>query len=263
MGPMKKRPIRHKLVLCTILLLILVFSLAATGLAALSLYRKMVADLNWRAKILPVSTELLAEVEGMNSTYKEIQTIRELQKAYSSRGGKSDVFGDTDFTARNQSSDFLTKTARFGLTIEQYTTLLQEKVDPEASSDSASNNELLNEWETISQIRFDLKRLEAVLDNSDWITSDETIMELGEILYSLRIQTSKLPGYQFSDLSKSSQTAQGRYNILRVFVIFSGLTSGVILVLLVWFGYKWIFSPITTLIEGSRKIASGNFNSSK
>jgi len=64
---------------------------------------------------------------------------------------------------------------------------------------------------------------------------------------------------ELEGLNEFSENVKNRYRTLFSLTIFSGITSLILLTVLIRLGYVWIFQPLSILIDGSRLIASGRF----
>ncbi len=69
----QKRPIRAKLLLGLSLLVLVVVTLAGSGLVAIYSYRNLVNSLSWRVSELPVAAELSRHVGDLRITLSELR----------------------------------------------------------------------------------------------------------------------------------------------------------------------------------------------
>lgn len=72
----KRRPIRTKLLLGLSLLVLVVVTLAGSGLVAIYSYRNLVNSLSWRVSELPVAAELSRHVGELRITFSELRGLR-------------------------------------------------------------------------------------------------------------------------------------------------------------------------------------------
>lgn len=246
---MKKRSIRYKFVFCLVLLLILVSALSGVGFSALSLYRGVVKDLGWRAGILPVSTEISMQIEELRSSFREIQFIHQLRE----RPGIGSYFiEEMDLIKRK--SEFDSRLSALENTLELYIQLLKKRIDPKNTGGSFQQ-----EWATLNDIKVQLSGLKIRTEFPDWCTQRIYIDDVEEDIRKFRVLAGQLPNYQLSGLALYSNSVKNRYRTLFTLALFSGITSTLIFGIIIHLGYAWVFRPLSILIEGSRKIASGQF----
>ena len=239
--------IRFKFLFCLTLLLILVLALALTGYSALSFYRNAVRDIEERLEILPVSLGISAEIEELRSSFDKIdffqrqRTIRPLQLSLEQ---------ETSL----QKSHFESLLAGFGFSLERYAQLLLRRLEQN------QHNETLNRKDAnLQDIRLILETLQARTGQADWAVQRICIDEVGEELRKLRFLVGNIPKHQLEGLNEYSENVKNRYRTLYSLMVFAGVTSAILLTVLVRLGYVWVFRPLSVLIDGSRIIASGRF----
>ena len=240
--------IRFKFIFFLSLLLVLVLALAVVGCSALSFYRNAVSDISWRLETLPISLEITAEIEELRSSFDKIDFFQQQQNS------KKPILISFDNETHLQKTHFDNLLSGLGFTLDKYIRLLQERIEQEKNDET-----LKRERTTLGEIRFALDNLIKRTDEADWTDQKIYIDEIGEELRKLRILVSQIPKYQLEGLNEYSQNVKSRYQRLLTLTLFSGITSAILLSVLVRLGYVWIFRPLSILIDGSRIIASGRF----
>lgn len=238
------RPIRHKIIFCLAVLLMMVLILSGVGITAISLYRNSVRDINWRADTLPVSSEIGVEIEELRSIFEKIQFLNrhEAQRL---------LYNTQLEEARLQ---FQTKLDQFQDSLNEYSLLLHGR-----ESSKYENEALKHEQSALEEILFALEKLKRRTEPADWISRNVYIEDVGEELRKLRNLSGNIPKYQLNGLKDSSEAAKNQYHTLYTLVLLSGVTCGILLGVLLRLGYIWVFRPLSILIDGSKKIASGQF----
>ena len=241
--------IRFKFLFCLALLLILVLALALVGYSALSFYRNAVRDIGGRLEILPVSLDITAESEELRSVFDKIDFLYQLRLA------KPFLFSlepETNLQKAHFDIDLLL--TGFEINLNQYDRLIQSRLQQ-----NQKNGPLNREAATLREIRFALENLKTRTAQPDWTVQKIYIDEIGEELRKLRFLVRKIPNHQLEGLNEFSENVKNRYRTLYSLTFFAGITSLILLTVLVRLGYVWIFRPLSILIDGSRIIASGRF----
>ncbi len=246
---MKQRPIRLKFLFCLALLLILVVTLAGTGLVSLSLYSNVVSNLGWRAEILPVAADLSTEVDELRIAFNEIQRLNQYIAKF--KPFVVQVLG-RDLT--EMQSLFEAKLNGFGVTLEQYLRLLRERGETETEK-----GQLAQEFSTLNEIQAKMQLIQSSTADPQWGSNSILIDETEQHLAELRKSAGQLPKFQLAELAQYSSSVKSRYRALFSLFIVLGIGSGILLAVLIRLGYLWVFQPLSVLIAGSREIASGRF----
>ncbi|MCL2304325.1 MAG: ATP-binding protein [Planctomycetaceae bacterium] len=239
--------IRFKFLFCLALLLILVWVLALVGYSALSFYRNAVRDIGERLEILPISLDISAEIEELRSAFDKIDFFHQQRTL-------KPLLLALDQGTNLQKTHFENLLSGFSLSLERYAQLLQGQLEQN------KNDETLNrEAATLHEIRLILEDIKTKTGQEDWASQRTYIDAVGEELRKLRILVGNIPKYQLEGLNEYSENVKNRYQTLYSLTIFTGITSAILLSVLVRLGYVWVFRPLSVLIDGSRIIASGRF----
>ena len=239
--------IRFKFLFCLTLLLILVLALALVGFSALSFYRNAVRDIGERLEILPISLDITAEIEELRSSFDKIDFFHQQRTA---KPLLLLLEPETNF----EKNRFETQLNGFGFSLEKYTRQLQKRLEQD------KNNAPLNrKAATLREIRLIWEDLKTKTAHADWTSQRIYIDEIGEDIRKLRFLVGNIPKYQLEGLNEYSENVKNRYRRLYSLTVFAGITSAILLTVLVRLGYIWVFRPLSVLIDGSRIIASGRF----
>jgi signal transduction histidine kinase len=231
------------------LLFLLVFLSALAGHYAVSLYKKQVRDIAWRANVLPVAGKLSGYAGELRTILSEFRGVRRTRLRLSPLDtGDDRPILETQF-----------KKPLFGLeqAYQEYRQLLNDRVAEIGVEDGFKQ-----EFSTVNDIRRSLDALNALnlalSQNEDKVT-DTTLEVIDVQLKKLQQLANTLPSYLHEELKGYSQTMKRRARWLNAIAIISVAISALLTGLLIRISYIWIFKPLGQLIEGSRKIADGTF----
>lgn len=255
---LSKWPIRKKLLFGIGLLLVIVATLSASGFLGVYAYRALARSLRGRAEELPVAGDLARGVSDLRVIIGEVRSVRNV-----SMQGFMLLEPNRDLIARR----FEARLSDVDRTLEKYRQQLIElaKDNPNASrlNDSSA------EWETVRKIEKSLDRiLDASFDDQwlthhaldgQWLTKDAKLDQLHWELETLQALTWELPSYLHKRIHNFADEARIQY---RALILLTWITT-VLAVLLLWLFirlfYAWVFLPLRVLVEGSRRVAAGEF----
>ncbi|MDR0703850.1 MAG: HAMP domain-containing histidine kinase [Planctomycetaceae bacterium] len=245
----KRRSIRFTMWTALTLLFLLVFLSALAGHYAVSLYKKQVRDIAWRAKVLPVAGKLSGYVSELRTILSEFRGIRQTRLRFSPLDTQNDrPILETKF-----------QKPLFGIeqSYREYRQLLNDRVTEIGVEDGFKQ-----EFSTVNDIRRSVETLKLILSqnekNENRIT-DATLEDIDAQLTKLQQLANTLPNYLHEELKIYSQTMKQRARWLNAIAIISVTVSAVLTFLLIRISYIWIFKPLGQLIEGSRKVVDGTF----
>ncbi|GHT16513.1 ATPase [Planctomycetales bacterium] len=243
---MKRRSIRVKIWADLGILILLVFILAGAGFYAVRLYTNQVRDVAWRVNVLPVAGHLSTFVSDMQTVLGELRGIKRTRVRFDPPfGNEYRPILEAKF------SKLLADVKR---TYEEYRQLLEERVQEIGVEDNFAQ-----EFATIHEIRRAVQTLETDIAQTDWGTTDKGLEAVEAELLTLQQLTDKLPNYLHEELKGYSQTMKRRESWLNGIVLLSVIVSIFLALLLIRHSFLWIFKPLRTLIDGSRKVAAGTF----
>jgi two-component system, NtrC family, sensor kinase len=245
---LSKWPIRNKLLFGIGLLLVIVLTLSASGFLGVYAYRALVRSLRGRAEELPVAGALARGVSDLRVIIGEVRSVRSV-----SMQGFTLLPLDHDLMAH----EFDTRLSEVGDTLKQYRQQLIElaKDNPNASRINDSSAE----WETVHKIDKSLERIfDASLDGQ-WLTNDAKLDVLHVELNRLQLLTWELPSYLHRRIHDLADEVRIQYRALILLTWITTVSAALLLGLFIRLFYAWIFHPLRVLVDGSRRVASGEF----
>jgi two-component system NtrC family sensor kinase len=244
----RKWPIRWKLLLGLGLLVLVVATLAGSGLVATYSYRNLVNSLSWRVSELPVAAELSRRVGDLRITLSELHGLR------------ANTFADTHYNrvpirmlfCRDQFHDQLKEVNE---TLERY----RDQLEHERQADSRMADIKL-ERETARNIAAALARVNEANRDEDWMLDGVKIDELDGELKELQILAAELPSHLHKKLAGFADEVRGQYRMLINGTWAATMTAVLLFAIFMHLFYRWIFRPLKILVAGSRRVAGGDFD---
>jgi signal transduction histidine kinase len=240
-------PIRRKLFLGLGLLVLVVAILSSAGLVAIYAYGNLVRSLSWRVRELPLAAELNQHVSSLRITLGEVQGLQ--------RNTFPDLNRDlVPLRVRNARDEFRSELDDVEHTLDRYQEHLsgERKADPRISDHD-------REWETVHKIENQLDRIRAANGDEDWMLDNVKIGWLDVELERLQDLTLELPSHLQAKLAGFSQEVHAQYALLTMSAWGATVSAAVIFLVFVRLSYRWVFLPLRTLINGSRRVAAGEF----
>ncbi len=234
-------PIRYKLFFCTAILFLVVGVLSCSSCRGVYAYRELVRGISQRASELEPASALTVQVS-------------QLQGA--GRAGKS----PTDFAGGERSNASLQREqfelSLFGVknALQKYQTALEQ-----GDLDDPFIGDKRREWETVREVHHCLDLITQIYEEHDWLLEPNVPAPLEEELHQLGELTNQLPRFLQDKMLAFREEARGEY---RTYIVLAWVASTFTLLglaVLVRLLYVWVFHPLRTLINGSRRVASGDF----
>jgi signal transduction histidine kinase len=236
-------PIRRKLSLVLALLLVSVVILAFSGFRGVYAFRALARGISRRATELPIALSLAQYTSVLEAT---VQTPRQ---AASVDGGTSIADGFLVFEFRNH--------------LESVAAKLQE-YRSELENNRATNDQI---GDTHSELEA-ARRMEQLLDHISQLTNSPTWSfndsEQLELLFAdvqaVNRLAVELPSFLQTRMNEFTNDVRLQY---RTWIVMAWLTSAsafILLGLMMKLFYSWVFQPLNQLIEGSRRVAAGDFH---
>lgn len=242
-------PIRVKFLVGIGLLLLLVCVLSGSGIYTTRAYRSLVRDLRERAVELPLAADLSGQVADLRITLSLLEGLR--QSPFPD--DELDQFHTRVFLVREQ---FRAKLDEVEETLSLYHKQLEDKV--RNGSPIADNQ---REWKTAGEINDALLRVHAVNCDEDWVLDDVgKVDQLKTELEHLQALATELPSHLHRKLRGFQEEVRNEYRALFVGTCVTSILAGLIVVLFLKLFYRWIFRPLEILIDGSRRVAAGQFS---
>ena len=239
--------IRFKLIVGLALLVLVVVSLAVSGLISTYAYRDLVNSISWRVTELPLAAELNQHVGNLRITVSEWCGLK--------AANYSDFSHDSvDTRVRSCRDRFRSELIEVETTLARYCCQLDNESRPDRRM-----ADIQNERETVSKIKSAIEKLREADCDEDWLHCN-TSFSRDIQLTQLQELTDKLPSHLHEQMANFKQEVRsqslGLINCVWVFTILAAALFAVFVQLF----YRWIFRPLKILVAGSRRVAGGDFD---
>ncbi len=243
-----KWPIRYKLCLMLLLLLVLLTTLSAAGLWGLYSYRSMVKSMSRRANELPFATVLGQQVTDLRVTLTEIGQLHSLHRKSSQK-----LALDGRFPILSE---------QFGLSLQTFEqTLIQYRKQLTGNEwNSSGIGHSHAERQTANKIENILSHISSITRDPKWTSDEVQVHQIDEYLQRLQKSSVDLPSYLHTRMKTLADDVRIQYRTLIVTTWACILLATIMILLLVRLFIIWVFKPLASLIEGSRRVASGDFS---
>ena len=238
-------PIRKKLLFGLSLLLVLVGTLAVSGIQGVNAYRNLVRSLSARSKELPKAAEISAMISDLRMTVGEIHGYR--QGSHQDAPEPAVLAG---FEAR-----FATQLRDVHKSLTSYRDQLNAPGDFEGRISDSSR-----ESQSVQKIESKLNSLARTASKKDWTASDATVTRLTLDVASLDSLVAELPTFLHEDIHSLYREVRAQYRIWIVLEWVTVVGGAILLLLLVKLSYDWVIQPLRAIIRGSRRVAAGDFD---
>lgn len=226
-------------------LLLVVALLSVSGMQGVWKFRSLTKSIRERATQLPLNMELVRQIGELRI---ELHRSAETQ---SPSGFTSNASAD-HLEVRNRFRDRL---AEVQLALIAYRSELEtsEVVDPRIDDNREELGDLV-------AIEVDLHSLEMIIREQDWVLGSPELLSQDEKIERLQDVVAKMPTRTQQRLENFAETARADYH----FLFWIGGTLPVVglsmIGYLAWMFHAWIFRPLGLLLEGSRKVAAGEYH---
>ncbi len=238
-------PLRTKLLLGMVLLLVIVSVLSTTALVGVYSFRSLVKGLRARSGELPLATALSRQVGELRVTLSESKVVREFPAA----------------DLQKPMVDARILREQFGLYLQIFRQTL-DKYQWELDSNEWETfriNEAHRERETVRKIRNTLSRIETADEDELWMLDEAKVARLDDEVEQLELLTAELPSYLHQRMQDFSTDTRGHYHMLIWLSILSSILVVVLLAAFARLAYASVFRPLRVLVKGSRIVAAGDF----
>ena len=237
-------PIRRKLFVGISLLLVTVSILAFSGFQGVYAYRGLARSLSRRASELPITTRLAQHVSDLRVTLGRISSSRNI-------AGAAEPLIDGQWL-RNRFRD---ERAVLQATLGQYRQQLSKNQQVDARiGDNRRERDAVEQFDTM------LERIGQLQAGDDWIFDDSKIEDLQSELEKLHKLSADLPSFLQQRMHDFCGEVRLQY---RIWIVLTWITSVMATLLLGLLGrlfYAWVLHPLRLLIQGSRRVATGDFS---
>ncbi|MFZ5832364.1 MAG: ATP-binding protein [Planctomycetota bacterium] len=247
-------PIRTKLLVGLGLLVLLVAILSSSGLYATYAYRGFVKSLSARVSELPVAADLYADVSDLRSILRELHGLRDASRLQPGDFGVAQTGGFLSqvWLVRDQ---FRTHLDEVESTLGRYRRLLEHKLESEST---IGDNQA--EWQTVAQIDAALARVRKSSEDANWMLNSGRLHQLDAELAVLQTLTAELPSHLHMKLAGFADDVRLQYRAMIIATWVASISAAAVFALFVNLFFHWIITPLKSLISGSRRVASGDFD---
>jgi signal transduction histidine kinase len=227
------------------LLLVIVVTLSASGFRGVYAYRGAVRGFRGRAEELPLAKKLSGQIADMRVIVAQVRGARAASDEGLPPPGPD--YGEL-------ASQFSQRVQDVSVTLANYR---QHLIRNEA--DNTRINESDAEWATVYKIDAALERVAESTKLADWITYEPRLEATHAELDRLQNLAFELPSYLHRRLHDFAGEVRTQYRALIILTWITTVLGMVLLALFIRLFYSWVFSPLQVLIEGSRRVAAGEF----
>jgi len=243
---LSKWPIRNKLIVGICLLLVIVATLSLSGFLGVYAYRSLARGLRSRAAELPTAARLAQQVSDLRVAAAELRSLGQWN------------------LADNPAAPLATKAldAQFDHHLEQIRKTLSHYRDQLKASDAADSqlSETQVEWESFTQLEEKVASVAKLAENHNWFAQSDASTQMIDSLFALQQLAGELPRHLHQNLRDVPVEARAEYRTLIIMTWITTVSAGLLLGLFIKLFYSWVFRPLRVLVEGSRRVASGEFD---
>jgi signal transduction histidine kinase len=244
---LSRRPIRDKLVLGLVLLLVLLATLTASGIYGLYAYRGMLKGLRDRSNEIPLATQLIQGASDMRSTLAQLRGLQAFPAVSQGEPPSDGRLLREPF--RMHRNDFVERLRRY-----------RQQLDSNSQSTDPLFRDNGPETATLDQIEKTLARIIECDQDDAWLLDEVKVDELTRWVEDLQRLAAELPSHLHRRLFALAQDVKLQYRTAIVLTWSSCVASLGMLALFFHLFYRWVLQPLGKLIEGSRMVAMGNYH---
>jgi signal transduction histidine kinase len=232
--------IRHKLLLCLAIVLAIVVALAYSGFAGGYSYRELARTIKVRATDLERAGQLRESLGDLRVSLSQTRRLGELSLV-------NDLSGVDQLTLRNQ---FHEKLARVEQDLVQYRQHLERNALLETRFGDRSQ-----ERQTIAELEAMLRRLEQTKADPAWVFDLDQAARLAQDVDAMYVKASGLQAKMLERMREFSEVVKSEYRTWIFTEWAATVAAAIFLPVAIWLFYQWLFQPLKTLLDGSRRIA--------
>ena len=236
-------PIRNKLILGIGLLMFTIGGLVITSFIGVYAFRSLAKSLRQRAPELTGSSSLSREVSSLKNTFDLYEKSLDANNRF--------YIGslDTGLFKNQFELDLISVEKSFAY----YRSALDESLKYATSNQMAVTKAEEDNVQEFAKHLSDVRWQSLGLDFSDPEQLKSNLEALDDLSFKMATDLT-------TRLSNFADNVRGQY---RSWILMNAAMAGLSVVLLaasLWLFYKWILTPLRTLIHGSRRVASGEFS---
>ncbi len=239
---LNRRPLRHKLIIGGIVLAVLVVALFTTTFIGGLSYRQVARDISARSVELPLAIDFSLAVTDLRHALNQAKHSE-------------------DFVFHNSALDeLLTQEFRIKFSAAQEALRrYEDQLNRSGAGDSDIGDDS-DERDTIGEIHGSLQKLSDLNRGSDWFANKVKLEQLSSEADHLHGLAKKLPSFLIEDMQQLKDEVRAQYRAwITVSVVVVFLTACAI-GFAVYASWRWLFSPLKILMDGSRRVANGDFD---
>lgn len=253
-------PIRTKLKLGLGLFLIAILALFGSAVYGLYAYRGLVKSLSARSAELPLASDIRQHVNDLRVILSQALERLEIPGGVRSFADRRDLESSQREFLWSIRAQYRQQFADLVEAVDRYRTqldLTSADRDPQLGDDS-------HERETLAKIDGVLTALggqSAGPDlHEDWLLQPAQVGLLRDKVEKLRLLVAELPSYLHTRLQALADNVKAQYRTA-IIVAWINIAVAIVLLFTSMRGFiRWFAQPLQTLVEGSRKVALGQFD---
>ncbi len=238
---LSKWPIRNKFLIGVSLLLVIVATLSWSGFHGVYAYRSLVRSLNSRANELPLAGELSREVSELRVLVGRFRVEQAT--------GSDETPGDAPNAAQ-----FADALAQVRAALETYRLELDANI-----RDDLRITDNRGEWQTVHKIDASVDRILEATSPPDWIADNSRMGTVRTELRRLEDLSWELPSFLHQRIGDFAGEVRTQYRALIILTWITTVLGAGLLAVFIRLFYGWIFRPLRVLVNGSRRVAAGEF----
>ena len=238
-------PIRKKLLAGIALLLVILVTLFLSGIQGVYAYRGLAKSIRDRAGELPLATELAQHAGQLRMTLGRLQLVHDLS-------GSAAVGPPVGSDRLRQ--EFQDEFKTYQKTLHSYQAQLRHN---RLGHLRIGDND--REQETVRRIEASLARITKLIRDPDWVVKRARVAVVATKLDQLHQLSRDLPSYLQERMRAFAGEVKLQYRAWIIIEWVTTISAILMLVLLVRLFYSWVVRPLRVLIEGSRRVAAGEF----
>jgi two-component system NtrC family sensor kinase len=246
-------PIRRKLQLGLGLLAVSVLALFGSAYYGLYAYRGLVKSISARSAELPLADRLRDHVAGLHEILNQVHDRQSLDDGV----GALPAMAEADAGLLRQS--YRAQLDQFCQALGSY----REQLDSNRLRAGAAIGDDRYERQTLAEIDRVLVRIKQsdTDDGPDWLLDNkEVVSQLRVDVERLRELAAELPSYLHDRFRQLASDVRNEYRFAIVMAWTTTAITTLLLIAAVQLFRKWIARPLTTLVQGSREVAAGQFD---
>ncbi len=242
-----RKQIRSQMYYGAAMLLFIVLALSAAGLHGVLKFRKLTKDIRDRGHEMPLAAHLNQEVSDLRVSFSRIHQPCDFRPTVNQPIRDGAYWID----------EFQFALSSVAWALDDYEHQL-ESISPENSSPLGDNS---RERESVAKMRDSLTWLSDRTHGSERWAQDRGLLEdIDDRLNQFQDHVSDLPAYMKHRMEAFAESARTEYHTWITLSTMMTIGAVLLLVLLMRRFHNRIFRPLESLVRGSRRVASGDYD---